>query len=83
MSSPDRCWCCGAVGIEHLPYLEVVAMDADRARAFGMPTAWKVELVGQADPDRYKFGARVYRLFASPAYWTRYVTTKDEEVAGV
>ena len=71
------CWCCGSKTIEHLPYLEVVAMDAERARAFGMPAAWKVECVGQADSQRYKFGARVYRLFPSPAAWVRYCTTRE------
>lgn len=82
MSNPDRCWCCGAAGIEHDPYLEVVAMDADGARAFGpslgMSQVWKVDYVRQADAGRYKFGARVYRLFATPAAWVRYCTTKTE-----
>lgn len=73
----DRCWCCGVIGIEHDPYFEVVAMSADAARNFAMPNAWKVEYVGQAS-DRYAFGARVYRLFASPAAWVRYCTEREQ-----
>jgi hypothetical protein len=55
-----------------MTYLEVVSMDADSARAFGMPNAVKVECVGQADATRYKFGARTYRLFSSWSAWERY-----------
>lgn len=70
--SANRCWCCGTAGIEHQPYLEVVAMNADAAKALIMPDAVKVECIGQADADRYRFGARVYRLFHSQAAWERY-----------
>ena len=68
----DGCWCCGSHGIEHLPYLEVASLSSDRAKTFAMPNAVKIECVGQADPSRYKFGTRVYRLFATWAAWERY-----------
>lgn len=81
MSDSDTtcgCWCCGKSGIEHLPYIEVVSMDAESAKAFMMPDAVKVECVGQATAVKYKFGARVYRLFQTWAAWERYVTTRKE-----
>jgi hypothetical protein len=52
-------------------------MDAERAKAFAMPSAVKVECVGQADIKRYKFGARVYRLFATWAAWERYQQKRE------
>lgn len=55
------------MSIEHDRYIRVVAMSAERARAFAMPAAAKVVCIGQADLRRYKFGARVYLLFATVA----------------
>lgn len=72
------CWCCGAQGIEHDPYIEVVAMNADAARAFAMPDAFKVVPVGQADAGRYRFGARTYRLFQTAAAYRRFLETEKE-----
>lgn len=73
----EGCWCCGAPGIEHEPYLEVVSIDAESAKAFAMPSAVKVEYVGQADASRYKFGARVYRLFATWVAWNHYQQNRE------
>lgn len=67
-----NCPCCGTPGIEHMPYLEVVSMSVESAKAFAMPNAVKVECIGQADSTRYRFGARVYRLFSTWANWERY-----------
>jgi hypothetical protein len=72
------CWCCGKTGIEHLPYVEVVSMDAEGAKKFMMPDAVKVECLGQADPTRHKFGARRYRLFQTWAAWEHYLTSREE-----
>jgi hypothetical protein len=55
-------------------------MDAERARAFAMPDTVKIEYVRQADARRYKFGARVYRLFATWAAWEHY--QRDEAERG-
>lgn len=55
-------------------FLRVVSTDAERAKAFAMPTAAKVVCVGQADPARYKFGAREYLLFATIADYNSYLT---------
>ncbi len=54
-------------------YMRVVSTDAARARAFAMPDAAKVVCVGQADPARYKFGAREYLLFATIADYNAYL----------
>jgi hypothetical protein len=78
VSAPDGCWCCGREDIEHETHVEVVTMSADDARAFAMPNAAKVVCVGQADPARYRFGARVYRLFASFEAYQRYLAQRKE-----
>ncbi|HSX21534.1 MAG TPA: hypothetical protein VLE97_02015 [Gaiellaceae bacterium] len=44
-------------------YLRVVSMDEASAKAFAMPDAIRAVYAGQADPTRYRFGARVYLLF--------------------
>lgn len=51
-------------------FLRVVSMDEASARAFAMPDAVKTICVGQADPTRYRFGARNYLLFQS---WDDYL----------
>lgn len=53
--------------LEHDRCLRVVAMNAERAKAFGMPDAVRVVCDGQADPTRYRFGARNYRLYRTEA----------------
>lgn len=54
-------------------------MDAESAKAFAMPDAVKVEYAGQADAQRYKFGARVYRLFATWTAWEHYRQCQQQE----
>lgn len=54
--------------IERDPYLTVTAMDADGARRFvehdmGHGSVVRVEVQGQADPKRTRFGARIYRVW--------------------
>jgi len=49
--------------IERDHFLRVVSMDEASARAFAMPDAVRAVYAGQADPARYRFGARVYFLF--------------------
>lgn len=53
--------------IERDPYLEVVSMSASSARAFfGLPASTRVEDAGEPrDRDRWKPGARVWRVYAS------------------
>lgn len=50
-------------------FLRVVSMSEVSARAFAMPDAIRAICVGQADPTRYRFGARVYLLFQT---WNDY-----------
>lgn len=50
---------------EHERFLRVVSMNEASAKEFAMPGAFKAVCVGQADPERYRFGARVYLLFAT------------------
>jgi hypothetical protein len=57
-------------------FLSVVSMDEASAKAFAMPNAVKVLCSGQADPTRYRFGARVYLLFQT---WTDYGTYLREK----
>jgi hypothetical protein len=79
MTQTDKdtgCWCCGIVGIEHEPFVEVVSMSEASAKEFAMPEAVKVVCVGQADPERYRFGARTYRLFRNWQAWHRYSNEK-------
>lgn len=59
--------------IEHDPFLLVTAMNADAAKRFAMPNAFKVVCCGQAKGDRVRFGARVYKLFATAADYNRYL----------
>ncbi len=56
-------------GFERDRYLRVVSMDEAGARAFAMPDAVRAVYAGQADPARYRFGARVYLLFQT---WADY-----------
>lgn len=49
--------------------LRIVSMDEASAKAFAMPSAVRVVYAGQADPTRYRFGARVYLLFQT---WADY-----------
>jgi hypothetical protein len=60
--------------IERELFLRVVSMNESSARAFGMPNAVKVVCAGQADPARYRFGAREYLLFATWADYNAYLT---------
>lgn len=50
-------------------YLRVVSMDEASAKALAMPDAVRAVYAGQADPTRYRFGARVYLLFQT---WSDY-----------
>jgi len=52
---------------EHDRCIRVVAMSAEGARAFGTRDATKVVCVGQVIGPTYRFGARVYLLFATIA----------------
>lgn len=63
---------------EHERFLRVVSMDADSAKAFAMPDAFKVICAGQADPNRYKFGARVYLLFQTAEDYSAYKSEGSE-----
>jgi hypothetical protein len=56
-------------------FLRVVSTDAASAKAFAMPDAVKVVCLGQADPERHKFGARVYLLFQTWADYQTYRAT--------
>jgi hypothetical protein len=56
-------------GFERDHYLRVISMDEASAKAFGMPAAVRAVYAGQADPARYRFGARVYLLFQT---WADY-----------
>ncbi len=58
--------------MEHIPFLSIVAMSANGARQMVGEPIFKVQCVGQADANRYKFGARRYRVFKSAADWNRY-----------
>jgi hypothetical protein len=52
------------IEFERDPYLTVVAMNRQAAREFvGTLPVLRVEYVGQADPARYRFGARVYHVY--------------------
>lgn len=53
--------------------LRVVSMNEERAKAFAMPGAVRVVYAGQADPARYRFGARVYLLFQTQADYDAWV----------
>lgn len=53
-------------------FISVVAMSAQGAREFICPTAFRVTCVGQADPTRYRFGARRYRVFVTANDWSKY-----------
>jgi len=66
------------LGFERMLYLTVVAMNADDAKAFGMPHAAKVVLHGQADPERYKFGARTYFLFETLDDYNKWLKEQKE-----
>ena len=46
--------------------------NEDAARAFAMPDAVKVECRGQDTRPGKRFGARIYRLFATWAAWEYY-----------
>ena len=59
--------------IERDRFLRVVAMDECHAKRFAMPDAVKAICAGQADPSRYKFGARVYLLFQTWADYDAYL----------
>jgi hypothetical protein len=52
-----------AIAFERDRFLRVVSMDEASAKAYGMPDAVQAVYAGQADPARYRFGARVYFLF--------------------
>lgn len=60
-------------------FLSVVSMDEAHARAFAMPDAVKVICAGQADPTRYKFGARVYLLFQTWADYDAYLREQQAQ----
>lgn len=64
--------------IEREHYLRVVAMSAAGAKAFAMPDAVRAICAGQADPQRYRFGARVYYLVQT---WADYQTWLQEDGA--
>jgi hypothetical protein len=52
------------IKFERDPYLTVVAMSREQAREFvGTLHVLRVEYIGQADPERYRFGARVYHVY--------------------
>lgn len=50
---------------EHDRYLRIISMDAESAKIFAGRSDKPVYL-GQADPERYKFGARVYGFRGVP-----------------
>jgi len=50
-------------------FLRVVSMNEACAKAYGMPNAVHAVCAGQADPERYRFGSRVYLLFQT---WADY-----------
>jgi len=62
--------------LERDRFLTVVSMDEQSAKQFGMPDAVKAVCVGQADPQRYRFGARIYLLFQTWADYDLYKRTK-------
>lgn len=66
-----------ALQFERMPYLTVSSMDAASARKFATDltghAAWfKVLCAGQETRPKFKFGARVYKLFATEADWLQY-----------
>jgi hypothetical protein len=68
------------VKFEREPFIRVVAMSAENAKALAMPGAVKVICAGQADSSRYKFGARVYLLFATMVDYNAYLSSQRAEV---
>lgn len=63
--------------IERVPYLTVTSMDSGSAQEwargmFGVQSFFKCICIGQADPERYRFGARQYRLFLTAQDWNIY-----------
>lgn len=66
---------------EYVGYLSCTAMNADGAKHFFGGEFFKVISMGQADPKRFKFGARHYRLFRTKADWKKY-QSEQETVEG-
>lgn len=54
-----------SVEFEHDRYLQVVAMNAHEAQKFAGRSD-KAHYLGQANPKRYKFGARIYGFRGVP-----------------
>jgi hypothetical protein len=53
--------------MEHEAFAEVVAMSLESARTFfGAANVRRVEDAGPADQDRYREGARLYRVYLRP-----------------
>jgi len=67
-----------AVEFERDPFISVVSMSAEQAKDFLCPTAFKVVCIGQADPSRYRFGARRYRIFPTAQDWATYCRHRPE-----
>lgn len=67
--------------MEREHFLRVVSMDEASAKAFAMPDAVKAVCAGQADPQRYKFGAREYLLFATWADYNAYLRGQGNAAA--
>jgi hypothetical protein len=66
----------GKIEFERVPYLTCTAMSAKSAEAFLGGEFFKVVCVGQARSDKYRFGARTYRLFKTVEDWNRYLKEK-------
>lgn len=55
------------VEFEATPFLRVVAKSREDAKEWAFPkVCYAVDYVKQADPKRYKFGSRVYRVWTRP-----------------